>query len=319
MEKVSNLTNIFQMGWNHQLDKNSEKLQPVIALHHFFGGFVGWLPWNFITYILRQLATGKMLKKSLCLLRLEVKFRQAWVHRSDCFLSLGPCRESANGRCSDGLWNFLRTVESLWIICWNDLQIYVWLDWQEKQSKCFYCICLDIHWPVWVFVSNLPWGVLNLPPIRNTFDRPPKMPLVSRNFSSRCLWRDGRFGRWKGGWSDDGGRVMILNRKGPGYFRIWKIVVGVNIVEILVPKRIPQKDDSIPGKLLFLKICDWRTSKKRQVISLELQNAELVKALRLRGAAPSSDSVVRLHEFHEASHMRHHGEIWKVPENGGFQ
>lgn len=59
--------------------------------------------------------------------------------------------------------------------------------------------------------------------------------------------------------------------------------------------------------------------KKTQVISLELQNAELVKALRLRGAAPSSDSVVRLHEFHEASHMRHHGEIWKVPENGGFQ
>lgn len=149
-----------------------------------------------------------MLKTSLCLLRLEVKFRQAWVHRSDCFLSLGPCRESANGRCSDGLWNFLRTVESLWIICWNDLQIYVWLNWQEKQSKCFYCICLDIHWPCGFLFRIYLWEVLNLPPIWRTFDRPPKMPL-KRNFSSRCLWRDGRFGAtrwkgWKGGWSDDG-------------------------------------------------------------------------------------------------------------------
>ena len=254
-----------------------------------------------------------MLKKSLCLLRLEVKFRQAWVHRSDCFLSLGPCRESANGRYSDGLWNFLRTVESLCIICWNDLQIYVWLDWQEKQSKCFYCICLDILWPVWVFVSNLPWEVLNLPPIWRTIDRPPKMPLVSRHFCSRCLWRDGRF-------RTHPVKGVILNRGCPGYFRIWKIVVGVKILWKACPfKGSPQKDESIPGKLFFFEDLWLKNIKKTQVISLELQNAELVKALRLRGAAPSSDSVVRLHEFHEASHMRHHGEIWTVPENGGFQ
>ena len=59
---------------------------------------------------------------------------------------------------------------------------------------------------------------------------------------------------------------------------------------------------------------------KMQVISLELQNAELVKALRkTRGAAPSSGSVGKLHEFHEASHMRHHEEMGKVSENGDFQ
>lgn len=258
-----------------------------------------------------------MLKKSLCLLRLEVKFRQAWVHRSDCFLSLGPCRESANGRCSDGLWNFLRTVESLWIICWNDLQIYVWLDWPEKQSKCFYCICLDIHWPVWVFVSNLPWG---------SFESAAHLenPLIGHR---RCRWNaisvpdaSGATAgsdptRWKGWKVAEAmmGPGMILNRKGPGYFRIWKIVVGVNIVEDPVLLKDPPKRWFNPRELWLKNI------KETQVISLELQNAELVKALRLRGAAPSSDSVVRLHEFHEASHMRHHGEIWKVPENGGFQ
>ena len=68
------------------------------------------------------------------------------------------------------------------------------------------------------------------------------------------------------------------------------------------PKRWVNPREAVVFEDLWLK-----NIKKTQVISLELQNAELVKALRLRGAAPSSDSVVRLHEFHEASHMRHHG------------
>ena len=207
-----------------------------------------------------------MLKKSLCLLRLEVKFRQAWVHRSDCFLSLGPCRESANGRCSDGLWNFFKNGGKLmdYLLEWFTKSMSDSIGGRNNPNASIVFALISIEW---VFVSNLPWEVLNLPPIWRTFDRPPKMPL-KRNFSSRCLWRDGRFGatRWKGWKVAEAmmGPGMILNRGCPGYFRIWKIVVGVKILWKACPKRIPQKDDSIPGKLFFLKICDWRTSKKRR-------------------------------------------------------
>lgn len=115
--------------------------------------------------------------------------------------------------------------------------------------------------------------------------------------------------RWKG-WKavEAMGPGMILNRRALVTSESGRSLWGSRSCGRLVQKGSTKKMIQSQGSCFF-----WRSVieealqniKKTQVISLELQNAELVKALRLRGAAPSSDSVVRLHEFHEASHMRH--------------
>ena len=176
-----------------------------------------------------------MLKKSLCLLRLEVKFRQAWVHRSDCFLSLGPCRESANGRYSDGLWNFFKNG--------GKLMDYL-LEWFTNL-----CLTRLAGETIQMLLLYLPWYPLSgflLFSFRIYLGefwicRPSGEPLIGHR---RCRWNaisvpdaygaTAGFGatRWfgvKGGWSDDGAGDDFKSES-PGYFRIWKIVVGVKIL-----------------------------------------------------------------------------------------
>lgn len=192
-----------------------------------------------------------MLKKSLCLLRLEVKFRQAWVHRSDCFLSLGPCRESANGRCSDGLWNFFKNG--------GKLMDYL-LEWFTNL-----CLTQLAGETIQMLLLYLPWYPLASVGFRfeSTFGkfwicRPSGEPLIGHR---RCRWNAISV-------PDASGATAGSDPQSPGYFRIWKIVVGVKILWKFLSQKDPPKRWFNPREAVFFedlwlkKHC--RTSKKRR-------------------------------------------------------